>query len=144
MMDDRGCWEWVASRLPRGYGKFARGWGQAGWSLAHRVSWEIHNGPIPEGVAVFHRCDNPPCVNPAHLYLGDAKQNMADYKERGNWYWHKGVAVHTAVLDEAKVKDIRELYAAGGVTMREIAQRFNCGYNTVNSLIHRRTWKHVE
>lgn len=88
MMDDRGCWEWMGS-LATGkwrYGKFPKGPHGSGWLQASRVSWEIHNGPIPVGMKVLHKCDNPPCVNPAHLFLGTSSDNTRDMiaKGRGN------------------------------------------------------------
>lgn len=71
-----GCWEWQGYRLPRGYGHFAS-------SSAHRRSWELTNGPIPEGRWVLHHCDNPPCVRPDHLYAGTASDNAQDRERRG-------------------------------------------------------------
>lgn len=74
------CWEWKAKALPKGYGIFWDGERQV---TAHRYSYELHQGPIPEGLWVLHHCDNPPCVNPAHLYAGDNSDNMFDLHERG-------------------------------------------------------------
>ena len=84
-----GCWEWTAgTRQNGGYGviatpgkSVARG-GTGRQLVAHRLSWEIHNGPIPENLLVLHRCDNPPCTNPEHLYLGTQKDNVRDMDER--------------------------------------------------------------
>lgn len=75
-----GCWEWSGGRFERGYGAFE---GSSGSRRAHRVSWELHRGPIPDGLKVLHRCDNPPCVNPDHLFLGDDVDNAADMTAKG-------------------------------------------------------------
>ena len=77
------CWNWTGARLPKGYGMIgARSW-RDGWQCAHRVSWELHFGAIPDGLHCLHRCDNPPCVNPAHLWLGTNADNAADRDSKG-------------------------------------------------------------
>lgn len=72
------CWEWQ--------GPDQRGYGIFGWKRAHRVSWELHHGPIPPGQHVLHQCDNPPCVNPEHLWLGTPRDNASDRGAKGRTY----------------------------------------------------------
>lgn len=73
------CWEWKAFRN-KGYGKFTY---NGRMYLAHRLSWILTNGPIPDGLGVLHSCDNPPCVNPDHLFLGTQLDNMRDASNKG-------------------------------------------------------------
>lgn len=82
-----GCWLWGGSLKTNGYGQLngpSQGGGRDGKNLlAHRVAWELVNGPIPDGLWVLHRCDNPPCVNPAHLFLGTVRDNVIDMWTKG-------------------------------------------------------------
>lgn len=74
------CWIWIGKRHRQGYGEL---WVKETMRLTHRLSWEIHYSKIPKGKHVLHKCDNPPCVNPDHLYLGDHYMNMKDMWDRG-------------------------------------------------------------
>lgn len=78
-----GCWIWTGARFPFGYGAIKIGGRPRG---AHRTAWELVNGPIPEGLNVLHHCDNPPCVNPAHLFLGTLRDNALDMFAKGRCY----------------------------------------------------------
>lgn len=133
------CWIWTGSLTNSGYGPIR--W-QCCPTLAHRMSWEIHYGPIPENMCVLHNCDNRVCVNPKHLFLGTHKDNTQDMirKNRHGLQRYPG-KTHTAKLDWNRVYEIRHLYAEGKITMRQIAELFNVSYTTVNFIVNNRSWK---
>ena len=74
------CWEWTGAKVPKGYGKTSL---NGNGSYVHRIMWQIEYGPIPRRMQVCHSCDNPPCINPEHLWLGTAKDNIRDSTEKG-------------------------------------------------------------
>jgi hypothetical protein len=132
---DDGCWEWTGVRVG-GYGKLSTG--HATYVRAHRYSWMRSRGPIPDGLHVLHHCDNPPCVNPDHLYLGTAADNARDRVQRlrGNHGSRNG----RARFDEETVARIRVEHASG-ISQRELARRYNCVPSLVSRIVHRRIWK---
>ncbi len=135
-----GCWEWMGKRNPLGYGFVLVHYRP---KRAHRFSWEIHNGPIPKGVFVCHKCDNPPCVNPDHLFLGTPKDNIQDCVKKGRFNKPKGEDHPHAVLTDIKVRNIRDLRKAGA-THREIATLIGCSCGAISAVLHRRVWRHVK
>jgi len=137
------CWLWTAALDKDGYGKLRVGDRKL---LAHRASWAIHNGPIPEGMCVLHRCDVKLCVNPAHLFLGTQADNMRDMTIKGRGVQHPappGEGHHFAKLTDAKVVEIRTLYAMGGVSQRALAKRFGVAYSSISDVLSRKHWAHV-
>lgn len=136
--EDNECWEWTASKHWAGYGMILLE--DRKQIKAHRASWLLHNGTIPKEAHVLHHCDNPGCVNPRHLYLGNHKDNMKDMVERGRSA--TGRRHSSAKLDEVKVAEIRFL-CSRGISQRKAARWYGVSQATVWSLIHRRTWKHV-
>jgi hypothetical protein len=107
------CWEWTGARNGHGYGRLNRG-GHSGATIkAHRASYEIHHGVDPGELDVCHRCDNPPCVNPAHLFLGDAKANAQDMARKGRAGPQNGQGLLIQQVTDAQVRELREKAAAG-------------------------------
>lgn len=130
-----GCWEWRGTKNPHGYGIFENNRKRV---QAHRFSWEIANGrPIPEGLVILHACDNPPCVNPAHLSVGTHADNVADSKAKRRHTF--GRKQHDAKLTEELVREIR---GASG-TNYELAARYGVSYQTISRVRRRELWKHV-
>jgi HNH endonuclease len=136
------CWLWTAGTRGHGYGLFRAVPGET-MKMAHRFSWELANGPIPEGVGVLHNCpdgDNPLCVNPAHLFLGTQIDNMRDCSEKGRM--PRGEQRHAAKLTATAVVRIREL-AESGRSMQSLAREYGVSGPTVQAIVHRRKWRWV-
>ena len=131
-----GCWLWIGGRDSRGYGAFKA----ERMTKAHRYSWELHFGKIQNGLFVLHRCDNPPCVCPDHLFLGTHLENMADMRAKDRS--HRGERQYMARLTERAVREIRAA-AARGENYGEIAKRFGVCRANVSQVVLRNTWKHV-
>lgn len=136
-----GCWEWTASTTNSGYGRIREAGLFSPTLLAHRVSWLIHHGEIPDKSLVLHKCDNRKCVNPSHLFLGSYKDNAIDRETKGRSRNQKGESNPASVLTEKTVKELRGL-RAGGLTYRELSEKFNIPQSTIaNACLH--TWKHI-
>lgn len=135
------CWTWTGQRHDHGYGRLETYVPKRIVYLAHRLSWEIHFGPIPEGLQVLHKCDNPPCVNPDHLFLGTHLDNMNDMRRKGRNV--RGERLPHSKLTTAAVLDIRARYAKGNVTQQALADHFGVSNSQINGVIHRNAWKHV-
>lgn len=141
-----GCWLWIKPDPSNGYGRFMYHGKIMG---AHRASWLIHRGNIPDGLWVLHRCDNPACVNPDHLFLGTHDDNMADMaaKHRAAFQQHpesapKGERHGNAKLTDNDVREIRRLRAIG-TPRKAVAQMFGISISNVKQITARTAWPHV-
>lgn len=138
------CWLWTAAKNNKGYGVF-RIKGKNVYS--HRLSYLIPNGYLPDDKIIMHACDTPLCVNPAHLIIGTQADNIADMiaKKRGKKSPEKtrGEKNGHSILTEEKVKEIRDTYAEGGVTHKELGIRHGVSSSTIAYTISRRLWKYV-
>jgi hypothetical protein len=138
---DDGCWLWTGYRGRDGYGCISAG-GAGGRSLlAHRVAWTIHNGPIPEGLNVLHKCDQPRCVRVDHLFLGTQADNMRDCAAKGRTV--RGERSQHAKLSADHVREIRRRCTTGE-SQSAIASMFGVHYETVRQIVHRRNWSHIQ
>lgn len=143
----QGCWKWVGAKSPFGYGVIGR---EGRTYRAHRISWQLHNGAIPAGKHVLHRCDVAECTNPQHLFLGDHYINMKDMGKKGRQWLQKNSAgvrgeKHPRTkFTEAIVRYIRTKYAAGSITQRELATEFKVSRPTITAVIAGRNWGHVK
>jgi HNH endonuclease len=132
------CWEWQGDINGGGYGQFSLGGKRV---IAHRFVWELINGPIPEGMFICHKCDNPPCCNPNHLFLGTPKDNSQDRDHKGRGA--KGEKSGVSVLTEEQVLAIREEYARGGATYLGLGKKYGVRDGTIKKIIERINWKHI-
>jgi hypothetical protein len=140
------CWNWDRPGHDFGYGKLVRTDASGRREiLAHRASWELTNGAITNGLHVLHKCDNPRCVNPSHLFLGTQTDNMADMHAKGRTRNSPryGEANNKAKLTAAQVAEIRDRYSRGGVSMRQLAREFGVTFAPIQMLLSGKTWSHL-
>lgn len=134
------CWIWTSTKNKNGYGVFSRG-GRAGrMHLAPRVAWEFVNGPIPEGLEIRHKCDNPPCVRIDHLELGTHRENISDAVSRDRQA--KGTSFPQASLTEETVKEIRYMYFHGAL-QRILSLEYGVSRGSISRVVRYQGWKHV-
>ena len=136
------CWEWTGAKQQ--FGNLFYGWltRKNKQYLAHRWSWIIENGPIEKGLCVPHKCDNPICINPNHLFLGTQKDNVIDMLSKGrgcNGSNHKN-----SKLTEDDVRDLREMCENKKVSINQAARDFGINYKTAWNIVQRLKWKHVQ
>ncbi len=151
--EHQDCWVWKGMRYPNGYGQMKV---DGVRTRAHRLSWTIFCGTIPDGLSVCHHCDNRICVNPHHLFLGTCKDNLQDASKKKRMALGKRNGRHThpestargdrnwkAKLTEGSVRAIREHYENGLGTLSSLGRRFGVTPSTILCIVNRETWKHV-
>jgi hypothetical protein len=122
---ETGCWPWVGAVDAYGYGQFQR------CTKAHRFSWQVHRGPIPNGKCVLHRCDNRRCVNPAHLFIGSHADNNKDMAKKGRHGRRK--------ITNDQVREIR----ASSLTQKELGRKYGLDQTTISDIKLGYTFKYV-
>lgn len=138
------CWHWRGATLSKGYGVF-RVPGTRKNIGAHRMSWILRFGDVPEGVFVCHRCDTPSCVNPCHLFLGTVADNNADMRSKGRAGpvpCRRGERHPRAKVNECDVARMRSLFALGA-SGPSLARLYGLSNKTVYAILKREGWKHV-
>lgn len=149
--DPDACWGWTGGRTKAGYGVVRAGARQI---YAHRLSYQINVGPIPDGLWALHHCDNPPCTNPTHLFAGTASDNAKDRQQKGrsgpfNLRHIKGprpasarfgTSNNAAKMTDEEILEIRRLYADGAMSQRALARRFGIHQSGVSRIISCKIW----
>jgi hypothetical protein len=140
--DPLDCWVWTGGKDSHGYGVIRVGDSS---DRSHRVSWVMHRGPIPDGFWVLHRCDNPPCIRPDHLFLGTVSDNNRDRHQKGRSRGGKlhGTAVGHAKLTEESVFEARVRYAMGGMTCAQLGEEYGVCGTVMAKAVNGKTWAHV-
>lgn len=134
--NQESCWEWQGKMRPDGYGTLSIG---AEHTRAHRISWELHHGPIPNGLCVLHRCDNRRCVNPVHLFLGTKADNNRDMMQKGRGNQPYGEKKRNSKLTADAVLMIR----ASAESNTSLGRKFGVDNSVISRVRNRLSWTRV-
>ena len=141
---DHECWPWIGAKTPFGYGQMRTA--DTSW-LAHRIAYYVQTGIDPSGKCVLHACDNPACVNSAHLFLGTVTDNNRDRHKKGRSVMPKnrsrGNKNGRAKLDDERVAAIRNMHVLG-FSQASLARTFKVSGMTIWSIVHNKYWHHVK
>lgn len=131
------CWIWTGATNNKGYGLLGKDAGAT--FTAHRASYTLAHGPISPGMFVLHRCDNPPCVNPAHLFLGTPLDNMQDMMRKGRGT--PGERSGMAKLTNDQAREIRRRYAAGGISHAALSREYGVRKPRITHILLGRSYR---
>ncbi len=134
------CWPWSGATQHGGYGCLNENDRQI---RAHRRAWQYANGAIPAGMQVLHRCDNPPCCNHAHLFLGTHADNMRDMFAKGRRTAALGESNGKSVLTEDQVREIKRTYKGRRGERKELLAKYGIAKGTLQAIMEGKTWRHV-
>ncbi len=143
------CWPWQPTFVKAfkeqtkwRYGRFEHGWKIY---KSHRLAWQLTHGEIPEGLWVLHKCDNPPCCNPAHLFLGTDLDNVRDCIAKGRFTRNpqKGEDHHQSKLTDRDVRFIRATYKPGKIRLLDLATHFGVSEGQISVIVNRKRWTHI-
>lgn len=137
VISESGCWLWVASTFKTGYGQFNPRNGRI--VTAHRFSYELHNGQIPRGLFVCHRCDVRPCVNPDHLFLGTCAENLADMRAKGRAR-HAPLAGEKNPAAKLTAKQAREIFVSDQAHT-DLADEYGVTRQAIRNIKRRKSWR---
>lgn len=133
-----GCWEWAGSRNRDGYGWFCFNGKTQG---THRLAWQLTHGSIPKGMSVLHKCDNPPCVNPDHLFIGTQGDNIRDAFSKNKM--PIGSERSASKLAERQVRLIKDDLKDAAVNYSELGRRFGVSTSVIYDIRDGVTWRHI-
>lgn len=134
------CHLWSAAKTSQGYGTFNLG---GSTTYAHRIAYANQHGNFDKQLCVLHHCDNPPCINPDHLFLGTQADNNRDMRAKGRAVYNQGELSSSAKLTNAQALEVRELYAQGSLTQAEIGGRYKIKQPAISAIITKASFKHI-